>query len=103
MSVRVPPALVTEAVARVGGAGEFVAAHGVGEVIVAGSLEAATVAGWREWAESAGGALVVTTAPLGFGLDPWGTPPPTLALQRRIKAAFDPIGVMVPGRMPGGL
>jgi glycolate oxidase FAD binding subunit len=113
ISLRVPPALVTEAVSRVSlpaegsagaaGRGAFVAAHGVGDVIAAGSLDAATVAGWREWAESVGGALVVATAPPGFGLDPWGSPPPTLPLQRRIKAAFDPIGVMVPGRLPGGL
>ena len=27
----------------------------------------------------------------------------TLALQRRIKAAFDPLAVMVPGRLPGGM
>jgi glycolate oxidase FAD binding subunit len=131
ISLRVPPALVAEAVSRVsppaggsageagkgavsppvgGSAGEagrgavwFVASHGVGDVIVAGSLDSATVAGWRSWAESVGGALVVATAPPGFGLDPWGAPPPTLPLQRRIKAAFDPIGVMVPGRLPGGL
>jgi len=38
-----------------------------------------------------------------LAIDPWGAPPPTLVLQRRIKAAFDPLGVMVPGRLPGGL
>ena len=103
VSVRVPPALVAEAVARIGASGKFVAAHGVGDVVVAGSLDAATVAGWRDWAESAGGAVVVATAPDGFGLDPWGAAPATLALQRRIKAAFDPLGVMVPGRLPGGM
>jgi hypothetical protein len=80
-----------------------VAAHGVGEVLVAGGLTVDTVAGWRDWAESHGGALVITHSPAGFTLDPWGMPPVTLDLQRRIKAAFDPVGVVVPGRLPGGI
>ena len=101
-SLRVPPSLVPDAVERIG-AHDFVAAHGVGEVLVAGSLAVDTVTGWRDWAESHGGALVITRSPAGFTLDPWGTPPVTLDLQRRIKAAFDPIGVMVPGRLPGGI
>ncbi len=101
ITMRVPPTLVSEAVQRV--SGDFVAAHGVGEVLVAGSFSEETVAGWRSWAESVSGAVVVTSAPTGFSLDPWGRPPATLALQRRIKAAFDPLGVMVPGRLPGGV
>ena len=100
--VRVPPAMVTEAVALVASA-NFVAAHGVGEVIAAGPVSEETVAAWRTWAEAVSGSVVVTGAPAGFAIDPWGAPPPTLVLQRRIKAAFDPLGVMVPGRLPGGL
>ncbi|MBI5158389.1 MAG: FAD-binding oxidoreductase [Acidimicrobiia bacterium] len=102
ISLRVPPARIGEAVALVAAAG-FVAAHGVGEVLAAGSFGAAEVSGWRVWAESVGGGLVVATAPEGFGVDPWGMAPPSLPLQRRIKAAFDPVGIMVPGRLPGGL
>jgi glycolate oxidase FAD binding subunit len=34
------------------------------------------------------------TAALGA----WGTPPPTLELMRRIKRAFDPQGILNPGR-----
>lgn len=101
-TVRVPPALVADAIERVAAHG-FVAAHGVGEVEVAGAIPVDAVTAWRSWAESHGGALVVTRAPADFGVDPWGTPPATLDLQRRIKAAFDPLGVMVPGRLPGGI
>lgn len=102
MVVRVPPARMAEALMRVGTRG-FVAAHGVGEVLVAGAPSVEAVGEWRAWAEAAGGAVVVERAPEGFGLDPWGAPPPTLDLQHRIKAAFDPLGVMVPGRLAGGL
>jgi glycolate oxidase FAD binding subunit len=31
-------------------------------------------------------------------LGAWGTPPPTLELMRRIKRAFDPQGILNPGR-----
>jgi glycolate oxidase FAD binding subunit len=102
VSMRVPPSLVPAAVERVSAHG-FVAAHGVGEVLVAGRLPGSTVTEWRAWAESRGGALVITRAPAELVVDPWGTPPATLDLQRRIKAAFDPLGVMVPGRLPGGI
>ncbi|HEX5631287.1 MAG TPA: hypothetical protein VFY15_06485, partial [Acidimicrobiia bacterium] len=101
LGVRVPPARIGDVLDRI--AGDFVAAHGVGEVLVAGSLAAGVVSELRTWAESIEGTVVITRAPTGFGLDPWGRPPPTVGLQRRIKAAFDPVGVMVPGRLPGGL
>jgi glycolate oxidase FAD binding subunit len=102
VSLRVPPALVTEAVRRIGDA-PFVASHGVGEVVAAVAEDG--LLDLRIWAESIGGALVFTDAPDGlYGrIDPWGTPPATVALQRRIKAAFDPVGVMAPGRLPGGV
>jgi len=31
-------------------------------------------------------------------LGAWGTPPPTLELMRQIKRAFDPQGILNPGR-----
>lgn len=98
--VRVPPAQTAAATARLDGA-DFVAAHGVGEIRA--SVEPAAVAPVREWAESVGGAVVFERSPDGIGLDPWGAPPAGLDQQRRIKAAFDPARIMVPGRLPGGI
>jgi FAD/FMN-containing dehydrogenase len=106
VSLRVPSALVPEAVARLPEATRYVAAHGVGEV-VAGfeSFDVDALEHLRSWAEASSGALVVVAAPeSAYGLfDPWGAPPPSLAVQRRVKAAFDPMRIMVPGRLPGGL
>ena len=56
----------------------------------------------RGWAESVGGALVVTRGDPDL-FDPWGTPPPALDLQRRLIAQFDPSRIINPGRLPGGL
>lgn len=102
ISLRVPPALTSEAVGWLNGA-DFVAGHGTGELTAA--FEPAELEGLRSRAESVGGAAVITRAPeeVYRETDPWGSPPQTLALQRRIKAAFDPVGVLVPGRLPGGV
>ncbi len=82
-------------------AAEFQAAHGVGEIRIGASAgDAAALTSLRDWAEARGGALVRTH---GTGFDPWGTPPPGLELQRRVKEAFDPIGICNPGRLAGGL
>lgn len=99
--VRVPPASIVAAVERI--AGPFVAAHGVGEVVAA--VAEGEIVDLRLWAESVGGALVIESAPeeLYHRVDPWGTPPGTVGLQRKIKAAFDPVGVLSPGRLPGGV
>jgi glycolate oxidase FAD binding subunit len=102
VSVRTPPASVGEAVRRLPLGAAFVAAHGVGEVTVA--LDPSRhddAAALRSWAEGLGGSAIVLTAPAGFDFDPWGAPPASARLQRRIRLAFDPMGVMVPGRMPG--
>ena len=107
ISLRVPAGSTVDAVERVRrlpGA-RFRAAHGVGEVVV-GTVD--YVPEWfeetRAWAEALGGALVVTHRPPGAdGPDPWGAAPASLALQRRVKAAFDPLGISNPGRLPGGL
>jgi len=81
----------------------FVAAHGVGEVV--GAVDPSEIEGLRERAEARGGAVVIEHAPEAVydEIDPWGTPPGTVDLQRRIKAAFDPLSVLVPGRLPGNL
>lgn len=104
-SLRVPPALTAEAVSALPDGWDFLALHGVGEVRAAsharhGALEL------REWAESIGGHLVVVDAPpaaLPDDFDPWGSPPAGLELQRRIISQFDPMRVINPGRLPGGL
>lgn len=107
VSLRVPGGLVTDAVARVrrvDGA-RFRAAHGVGEIIVGFvDLPEPWFSDTRAWAEEMGGALVITNRPVdGDGPDPWGTPPGSMPLQRAVKAAFDPVGISNPGRLPGGL
>ena len=49
----------------------------------------------REKAEAAGGSLV-TLSPAG--IDAWGARPATLDVMRRLKQAFDPDGILNPGR-----
>ena len=107
LTIRVPAGLTVAAldkVRSVSGA-RFRAAHGTGEVLV-GLVDLSF--DWlneaRSWAESNGGAVVVTQRPVvGEVPDPWGSPPASLALERKVKAAFDPLGISNPGRLPGGL
>jgi glycolate oxidase FAD binding subunit len=63
-----------------------------------GDLEKVRTA--RVAAESVGGSLVLMAASpdATAALGAWGTPPPTLELMRRIKRAFDPQGILNPGR-----
>jgi glycolate oxidase FAD binding subunit len=58
------------------------------------------VRGVRAAAETAHGSLVLMSArpDVVAALGAWGTPPPTLELMRRIKRAFDPHGILNPGR-----
>lgn len=109
LSLRVPARHLVEGLGMLDGLApslSFQAAHGVGEVkIGCAAMDPASLAGLRSWAEKRGGAVVVTGAPpetLGE-LEPWGTAPGSLDLQRKVKAAFDPIGVCNPGRLPGRL
>ncbi len=81
----------------------WVAEHGVGRVEAGlAVVDDEAFAAARSWAESTGGALVVT-AGADTGLDRWGTPPASIEIQRRIKAVFDPAGICNPGIMPGGV
>lgn len=100
-SLRVPPALISEAVESLPEGWGYVAVHGVGEVRAASS-SADGATDLRGWAESVSGDLVMVRGhPAVF--DPWGSPPPGLDLQRRIIAEFDPRRILNPGRLPGGL
>lgn len=106
--LRVPARATAEAVAvaRDLGASRYIAGHGVGEVSLGlDDLDEAAGRRARSWAEGQGGALVVVDGPsdLYDRFDPWGTPPPSMALQRRVKEAFDPAGVCNPGKLPGRL
>ncbi len=105
--VRVPAALTRAAADRVPPGWAYQAAFGVGEVRLAGSGEtaAAVLKELRSWAAGVGGSAVVERAPhaLYREIDPWGSPGPSLSLQRRVKAAFDPLGICNPGRLPGDL
>ena len=50
---------------------------------------------------TAGGHAVIIDAPDELRRDPWGPPPAGLAIMRRLKAAFDPAGVLNRGQFIG--
>jgi glycolate oxidase FAD binding subunit len=80
----------------------FVHQVGVGEIAFStGGVEG--MADLRARAEVAGGQLVVTGRPADGDFEPWGTPPSGLELQSRLTAAFDPLRILNPGRLPGRL
>ena len=62
--------------------------------------DAGVVTEVRSRVEAAGGSLVMLAAPDEFmrQAGAWGTPPATVEIMRRIKAAFDPQDVLNPGR-----
>lgn len=100
-SLRVPPARTSDAIGRLPDGWSHLAVHGVGDIRAAsGSVAGATEL--RGWAESIGGSLVVTKGDPSQ-IDPWGTPPPALTLQRQLIAEFDPRRILNPGRLPGGI
>ena len=105
-SLRVPPSRLLAAVNSLPPTWDYVAQHGVGIVECASEgLDLELAEDLREWAESVGGALVLTGGPetLYERIDPWGTPPIGLDYQRRLVAEFDPYRVLNPGRLPGGI
>ena len=79
---------------------EWWASPGVGVVNWSVATGADTVRAARSAAESAGGSLVLMSAPIDLRreLGAWGTPPRTLELMQRLKAAFDPQRTLNPGR-----
>jgi glycolate oxidase FAD binding subunit len=64
-----------------------------------------SLAAAREALVSLGGYLVVMALPEAArdGIDVWGTPPDGLGVMQRLKAAFDPKGILNPGRFVGGI
>lgn len=102
-SLRIPPAMTSEALRRLPDGWAFLAQHRVGEVRM-GSDYAERAGELRAWAESIGGSLVISESPDGFDeLDPWGATPPGADIQRALIHQFDPARVINPGRLPGGL
>jgi glycolate oxidase FAD binding subunit len=79
------------------------ASHGVVRGILRRGTEDAAVRAVRaarDAIESRGGFLVVTDAPdrLRDRLEMWGPPPETAGVLEKIRAAFDPEGILNPGR-----
>jgi len=105
IELRVPAPLVPAAVdqVRAVGSDSFRAQHGVG-VVAAGfpDWSDGRLASLRRWAETNSGSAVVVAAARP-DVDRWGTPSASAELQRRVKQAFDPRRIMVPGRLPGGV
>lgn len=101
-SLRVPPSLTGDALERAA-SWHYLAVHGTGEVRLA-SDDVDGAVDLRAWAEGVGGSLVLVDHPGEVPpLDPWGTPPETIGLQRELIAQFDPFRVINPGRLPGGI
>jgi hypothetical protein len=104
--VRVPAVHTRAAIERVPPGWSYQAGIGVGEVTMAGdSDQVDAVMSLRAWSEAIGGNVVLAHAPSQVyeSVDPWGDPGPAVDLQRRVKAAFDPLRVCNPGRLPGGI
>jgi len=80
------------------------ALRGVSRAETLGAL-VQSLAAAREALVSLGGYLVVMALPDAArdGIDVWGTPPEGLGVMQRLKAAFDPKGILNPGRFVGGI
>lgn len=81
---------------------DYLAEFGVGVCRVAIDT-AADLAAVRTLAVAHGGHAVVVDGPDELRSDPWGTSPPGLAIMQRIKQAFDPAGILNPGRFVGDM
>jgi glycolate oxidase FAD binding subunit len=79
---------------------EWWASPGTGIAHWSITSDAATVRTVRSAAEKAGGTLILMAAPQDLLLEvgAWGTPPATLDLMKKLKSAYDPEGILNPGR-----
>ena len=70
-----------------------------------GTVADRLVSSARKAAVDLGGALVVEQYPTGFDgeRDPWGAPDDSLEAMRKLKSAWDPKGILSPGRFVGGI
>lgn len=70
--------------------------------ILDSTVDADHIRGVRAGLEASGGALIVERAPTEVrrAVGTWGTPRLPLEIARRLRSAFDPNGVLAPGRMP---
>jgi glycolate oxidase FAD binding subunit len=77
----------------------YVASQQEGAPALAASLERAVASG--DPADGLGGYVVVESAPVALkpSLPVWGQAPPAVDLMRRLRAQYDPKGIMVPGRL----
>ena len=84
---------------------QYVVQHGTGLTTIGGGAWDPEMLGLlRQRVERDGGRVVVHRIPAGAApVEPWGTPPDGLHIQRRIIDAFDPQSVLNPGILPGGL
>ena len=98
--VAVPRTELRKIIDRLPEGAEWWASPGVGIAYWSVATDAKSVREVRSKAEAAGGRLVMLAAPDDFmrQVGAWGTPPPTIGIMRRIKQAFDPDGVINPGR-----
>jgi glycolate oxidase FAD binding subunit len=106
LTIRVPPRHLRAAVAQLPDGCRYRAAIGVGELRYATeAFELDHTIELRRWAESVGGSLIAAAAPKDVydRFDPWGSPPASLPIQRRLVERFDPARILNPGRLPGGL
>lgn len=98
--ITVPRHQLRSLLERLPAGAEWWASPGVGVAhwSIAGGAEEVRAA--RSASEAIGGTLVLMAAPdqLRREVGTWGTPPGTLHLMRRLKNAFDPAGVLNPGR-----
>jgi hypothetical protein len=81
---------------------DYIAQMQVGEISF-GTAAVEGIAGLRAWAESVGGSVISASRPDSgdHPIDPWGSPPATIDLQRRLIGGFDPARILNPGRLPG--
>jgi FAD/FMN-containing dehydrogenase len=75
----------------------WLAEVGIGTVHIAADASDILVAARRVAVAHGGWLLRETGAP---GVDGFGSPPPNLAILKRIRGAFDPFGKFSPGRIP---
>jgi glycolate dehydrogenase FAD-binding subunit len=98
--IAVPPHRLRQVVGLLPAGAEWWASPGTGLAHWAFEGGAEPIRAMRSAAEAAGGTLVLLAASsdLMHEVGPWGTPPRTLDLMRKLKDAFDPDGILNPGR-----